>query len=95
MRAGDAYTKTGFTAAQTDLSLRGGKYGVIITAGTWGSGGAIGVSVNDPNGTPVPVMTAATANNYGTIEVPPCQGTVTVAGTITAGNILISRIPGE
>lgn len=94
MRAIDGFTYTDFSAGPGTFNLSGGNYGVTVTAGTWGSGGTISLEINDPNGTPVKVL-SGTVNTRGTVSVPPCSGTVAVSGTVTGGNILVTRIPGE
>lgn len=101
MRARDAVsfgtiTNAGTTTASAGtFDLDGGEYRWIATAGTWGTGGAIGITLPAYDGTAVPVITAATANNTGTVDLPACHGTITVTGTVTAGTIVLTRVPRE
>ena len=97
MRARDGFSVTGYTAATTfvDNPLSGGLYGVLTTAGTWGSGGTVTLEIKDVNGVYVPVQTGVTANSYGTVNLPACTVKVVASGTITGGSIMVMRIPGE
>lgn len=97
MRARDGFAVTGFTAATTfvDNPLTGGIYGVLTTAGTWGTGGTVTLEIKDTNGVYVPVQTGVTANNYGTVSLPGCIVKVVASGTITNGAISVARVAGE
>jgi len=91
----DGLVITGGTAGTAGpYPLIGGKYGIVVNADTWGSGGKVSVRIVGADGsTLVPVQADVTANNYGTIDLPPCEVSVVAGATVTNVGVVISAIP--
>jgi hypothetical protein len=93
MRAQEAVTFLNISATTAQFVLSGGQYKFSVTA-TFG-GGSVGFEQLGPDGvTWLPVITAVTANNTTTVNIPPGQFRFPIA-TATAVYVNIVRIPGE
>lgn len=87
----DYFTITNASATSSAFYLRGGKYGVVVSA-TFG-GGTVTLQILSPDGTTyVTALTAFSAAGYATVDLPPCQCKLAIA-TATAVYAAVSPIP--
>jgi hypothetical protein len=93
MRAVDGTSFANIAATTAAFELKGGKYGISVTA-TFGGGSVVLLKLHSDGSTYQSVHTALTAAGYTTVDIPSGTYKVTIA-TATAVYVAIQRIPGE
>jgi hypothetical protein len=96
MRAGEQVFFSNIAATTAGFVLRGGKYGVDVTA-TWNSSGTVKLQKVLGDNTSLASVSSATdfsAAGYAVIDLPPGTYEFVIA-TATAAYAKITRIPGE
>lgn len=78
-------------STDVDFVLRGGKYGIMVTA-TWGGGNLTLKGLCADNTTYVTVATAITADGYATVDLPAGKYRADIT-TATAMYLTVAPIP--
>ena len=88
---GEGFSFSNSSATTGAIRLKGGKYGLLVTA-TFSGGNIQLQTLSNDGSTWVNVGSSVTANNFSTLDLPPGQYRFAVT-TATAVYIVISAIP--